>query len=1039
METTSPLYKFATLRNPTDVDDSPPVIEISPNTTLVDLLISINESDDPANVQLDNFNNALQEFIDSDAFIKNTVQFNEQLSLKIASGEKTTKSGKDAHAAAIQASVEELYNNVLVRTLTRSTTNRLYKLIVDDLKVAYAEANDTGDTPLKIVIPARLTLSFTEFTGTGVDPVPNDDTEQIAILEELATLNALQSLLEEAREDNVVAFDSAKTVSVVNVEFSGLLQNLRTSSISVRDAEKSLDKTIGDLQVACGTERKFNVNIEELGTVSSSIKEEKAATPVGISELLEKFTEYRLLVDKARDAGLKKISSTREVETTKYAALLNIPTKYGASATKTAAKAAASANFDDVENALGQAMQNLGKEIPKLIRKRNYSLVGDKWIDTTEYAGLTHDHTVGNDISTDIDCEPKFPFQIMDLRVVESQTVGYLPGEIAHINNTQPGEKNTKVTRRLKKVESFESLITEDEVFRETDTQSTEKFSLEREASNVQSEASSFNVNASVSGTYGVVTASVDAGYSSSSSSTNANSTSQSEAKEVVKTIVDRVSNRVRSERSVLTVEEFEEIVTHEIDNTKAGTKSYVYRWLNKLVRATLKNYGKRLIFSFDVAHPAHYYLSRAIKDMPSVNLPQDPRELNYAGNPVLTLDNIDRYNYQNWAAVYKTEIAPPPPLKVIVSDVINGTEKTVSGKLLPIVENYKCYKATITYMYLTGWPTGNFFILMVGNRGVATWTGTMAFWSPATLWLNGETGSLPVSVMSAKNGFTVNMEIECHLTAEAYQAWKIEALASIVDGYQRLKDEADSKLGEFNPNLPGLHPLKKKQLIRDEIKKETLRKMFRCNPFWINDKYEVGNEYSPECCLDAKNAEKVRFLESVFDWKNMNYELYPYYYADKDNWSQLLDLSDDDPHFEAFLQSSFASVQVPVFRDEQKEIAAVNFIANNSIANYEVVPADMGPILAELANNQPTLFEFDEQGNELPAPTSVVDLGVFQLPTSLVILECGTADGVKPIGFPESTDPPTSDVIIPKQYSPAIIADTCPPIDFDETGYINS
>jgi len=136
--------------------------------------------------------------------------------------------------------------------------------------------------------------------------------------------------------------------------------------------------------------------------------------------------------------------------------------------------------------------------------------------------------------------------------------------------------------------------------------------------------------------------------------------------------------------------------------------------------------------------------------------------------------------------------------------------------------------------------------------------------------------------------------------------------------------------------------------------------------------------------------------------------------YADKRNWAKLLNLSDDDPHFEAFLQASFATVRIPVYRDALKETAAVNFIMNNSIANYEVVPASMTSLLDEL-DGEPTKFTIGLNGEDVPAATES-DLGIFPVPTDLVILECGVENGVKPIGFPE----------IPKQFSPAIIADRC-------------
>ena len=207
---------------------------------------------------------------------------------------------------------------------------------------------------------------------------------------------------------------------------------------------------------------------------------------------------------------------------------------------------------------------------------------------------------------------------------------------------------------------------------------------------------------------------------------------------------------------------------------------------------------------------------------------------------------------------------------------------------------------------------------------------------------------------------------------------------------------------------------------------------MFKCNPFWVNDNYVVGEEYDSKCCLDTLNAEKVKFLEAVFDWKNMTYKLHPYFYAQKDNWSDLLGLTDDDPHFEAFLQASFGTLQIPVHRDELMERAAINFIQNNSIANYEVIPEGAGTVLADLKDAQPTKFTTDLDGTDLPVPTNVVDLGIFEIPTNLVILECGTADGVKPIGFPESPVAPTYDLLLPKQFSPAIIADNCenPPVN---------
>jgi hypothetical protein len=156
-----------------------------------------------------------------------------------------------------------------------------------------------------------------------------------------------------------------------------------------------------------------------------------------------------------------------------------------------------------------------------------------------------------------------------------------------------------------------------------------------------------------------------------------------------------------------------------------------------------------------------------------------------------------------------------------------------------------------------------------------------------------------------------------------------------------------------------------------------------------------------------------------------MTYELHPYFYANKSQWNKILDLEDDDPHFEAFLKASFATIQIPVYRDNLKEIAACNFIVNNAIGNYETIPEGLENLLEELSSEAATEFTTDIDGTVLPEARTSVDLGIFPMPTSLVILECSNQDGIKPLGFPQA-DAPETDVLIPMQYSPAIIADSC-------------
>lgn len=994
----SPVFRFGTLRNskPTEVTG---FYNVMPSTTLVQALITINESTDSNSVKLSHTNTELETYIGTANFIKTKVEFFNVIDVETPS----------------TADLEKMYDNLIVRLLTKSNTNEVYGLLVKYIREFAAALNSpyTADE-VRIIIPERITFSFTGFSGTNTPATPSGDAA--TLLTAMSVMLETKKRILEARRDQIVSFNSATEVKKRDLTYAPLHQYFRQSSIVQSSAEATIDARISANATARTTTVIFPQSDTELSG-SNTLSDVEGINMRNASSEKQLLDEMKLLLQKAKNGGVTVINDTAVVEDSYYGEVFeNL-------------EATASLTLEAAEAQVNSEINQLFNQLNVVLPGNTFALVSGNWVDVTNIVGesnIISDESGASVYIYSQGCYLKYPIQVADLRIIEQQTVGYVPAEIAHINNTQRGEKNTKVTRRLKKVETLESIISESEVTRETDVQSTEKFGIENDAYNVQQEENSMNINASVSGSYGPVSATVSGGYSSSVLQESGNSTSQTYAKEIMTRITDRVSNRIRSERSVKTIEEFEEIVTHEIDNSTEDTKSYVYRWLNKLVRGTLKNYGKRMMFLVDVAHPAHFYLSRAVKEKPQLNIPTDPR-LFKLNNELFNPQMIDPANYLSWGRLYNVKLEAPPEQNFIVSETFSATSGAVAtGKLLPIKKGYQCTLAKVSNTYGTGWPAGHQIRVLVGNSGVAHFVSGDDFYVPATLWLNGETDNVAISIMQSAIGYILNVEVHCMVTASAMDEWRNKCYYDILDGYDKLKQEADSKINGFDINAPGLSPGQKVNLIKTEIKKEAIRKLFRCNPFWVNDNYEVGKEYYPNCCADGINAERIRFIESVFDWNNMSYELFPYFYDNKTQWNKLLDLTDDDPHFESFMRASFASVKIPVFRDNLKEIAACNFLVNNSIGNYETIPEGLEDLLNELATEPVTYFTgVDLEGNEIPPTTSVVDLGVFPIPTSLVILECSNQDGVQPIPFP-MTDEDTTSVEIPKQYSPAIIANSC-------------
>lgn len=1003
---TTSVFKFATIRNgvlyPLKKENGilkkgessqKKVAQIELQTTFVNQLITINESSISSSEKISQTNNLLKQFIGSENFIKTLVDFQKIKEVQDASPEKKH--------------LENLYNNIVVRIFTKSNNNQVFKSIIDQLKTINGIINKVAGESV-ILISDRLTPNYGSSSHTETPSKKNSkEPSKEEIEKNLDTTVELKKTIERARKENVIQFEQGGKIWVRNLQYSLVNNVMNEDTVSIATCEKHIQSQLKLIEL---TPQSKNYNEYEINTIN----------------------QLKTIVNDAKAKGLKVIERVSVLKSEKYADVIN---KLGEN----------SVSIDRAEELVDARLQQLNREYVATIPKERYARVGDNYVSLnslndhlhTVYEEENHPATIEDNaiLVYSHGCYLRFPFFVADLRVIEQLTVGYLPGEIAHINNTQPGEINTRSTRRLKRIESYESLTSENETFRETDSQSTEKFGLEVEASKVQAEESSWNVNASVTAKWGPVTASVDGGYASSQSTTDTNRTAQQYAKEIIQKTVDRVSNRVKIERSTRTLEEFEENVEHVIDNSGKGTKSYVYRWLNKLTRATMKNYGKRLMLQVDITHPSHYYLSRAIQKQQKLEAPVDPRT-----NPRFKVELLDRTNVLTWASLYNAEVETPKPASIIVTDCISGSGETNhTTKLLDITPGYACSDAFILANYPDPPNKWNGIRIQIGLEHVTCWHGmpNPPLWNKYHFWagLRGETGKLPISIYFPSDGFILNIEITCWITAEAEMAWKQKAYNSIVEAYEKQKKEFESELNSWNPSMLDINPAKKNSLIKEELKREAIRKMFRCNPFWMNDNYKVGEEFENPCCGSSgitnggnPPTEVIRFIETAFDWQNVTYELHPYFYANQTNWAGLLNLSDDDPHFEAFLKASQATIRIPVHRDYQKETAVINFIINNSIANYETIPSNMQALIDELQlEPNTTIASYDLNGDPILEELEKTDLGIFNIPTDLVILECGNTDGIKPIGFPMSDDDPTTDVIIPKQYSPAIIADSCP------------
>jgi hypothetical protein len=164
-------------------------------------------------------------------------------------------------------------------------------------------------------------------------------------------------------------------------------------------------------------------------------------------------------------------------------------------------------------------------------------------------------------------------------------------------------------------------------------------------------------------------------------------------------------------------------------------------------------------------------------------------------------------------------------------------------------------------------------------------------------------------------------------------------------------------------------------------------------------DKYSISHTIQSQEFEDYST--QAKFLEQVIDWDLMSYIFYPYYWADKCSWAELMQSKDDDILFQNFLQSGMARLVVPV-RLEMTE-AAIWYLRTGEIwTGGAIAPGASDPLYISIMD-------------EMQKPLGVVEGSEWEtrVPSMLTIIQKESAylDGVglpccdPPIGAPVSNE----------------------------------
>ncbi len=587
---------------------------------------------------------------------------------------------------------------------------------------------------------------------------------------------------------------------------------------------------------------------------------------------------------------------------------------------------------------------------------------------------------------------------IADYRKVEQSVHCYTEGEVSHIENVMAREYKEKSTRRLRSSENTTSTSSETEKERLTDTTSTDRFEMQSEISQVVSESqdTSAFINSNIgknSRTGFSFNLNAGANFATHTSSEDSINQAMTEAQEITARAMDRVVQRVKEERISKIIEEFEENNSHGFDNRK-GDKHVVgvYRWIDKVYKNQIFNYGRRLMYEFAIPQPSKLHrlaLASMAEDENSETMiltePLDPRTIVINDETINDASKITVGNYKILAAKYNAEVSQPPVEEMYIgkafsykaNDALTDAHESYGEHTeLDIPEGYYTVEAKAAWVDSEDSGIGQTHMIVGGIKMPQNSI------RPLSKFVT----SIPVSFSSLTHlSGNSNVKIKLKRLDETLEKWQLETFNAIITAYEdklaeyiAQKSNQETKVTELKES----NPLFYRQIEQTVLRKNCLSYLMDQSPTAKNTfgkKMYTGNLLDTHSVTMTESlddyASFAKFMEQAFEWEIMSYNFYPFYWGNRKEWNDLYNFENNDPLFRSFMQAGLARVVLTVRPGFEK--AVLHYMSTGSIWNGGELPVLDDPLYRSIVD-------------ELDKPLGIKEGKAWKtrVPTSLTILQ---------------------------------------------------
>ena len=591
---------------------------------------------------------------------------------------------------------------------------------------------------------------------------------------------------------------------------------------------------------------------------------------------------------------------------------------------------------------------------------------------------------------------------IADYKKVVSHVCCYDAGEVSHIENIMAKEIKEKESERIRKSEVSTTTEQTNESEKFTDVSTTERFEMQSEVAKILQENDSFAANASVGYSGFGFSANIGANYATSTSKEESNIQAVNYAKDITQKATEKIVSRLRTEKTVKITDEFKERYKHGYDNTQGDKHvSGVFRFVNAIYKNQIYNYGKRLMYEFMIPQPSKLHRlgmeqNRSNPNAVFLSKPIDPR-IDFPNS-----NSINEYNYKVLASKYGAEVVTFPEKSIFISKGFSGSKahenECFSESIeLPIPKGY--YTTDLILKTYAHWDVDysqyHSFGVTVGNIRVFEEENRNSFTREYNSLIDPQfkldkfIEKIAVAYQSLNYlAFNISISIKCELLNETIEKWKDETYLAIIKGYE-------DQLAKFNAQISDKQSLESNSGFYRIIENTALRK--NCISYLIEETqigkgFYTGNQLNTFALIQNQQldnyANLVKFMEQAFEWQLMSYNFYPFYWAERNDWTELYQYECNDPLFRSFMQSGMARVVVTVRPGFEK--AVLHFMATGQIWNGGEVPVLGNPLFMSIVEELKEQEYIVEESWETVVPTNLIALQNSGVAVDASGLPCG-------------------------------------------------